>query len=164
MIHALRSTIAAIDPQLPLDQVRSMDDAIANVEAPRRFNTSLITAFAIGALIIAVMGIYAVIAFSVSLRNQEIAVRMALGAQRSRIARLVLSSGMKLALYGCFFGVLGSRALSRLVGVFLFGVSATDPRIYLTSILVILSMAFLGSVFPASRAAGTDPIEALRSM
>jgi putative ABC transport system permease protein len=164
MIHALRSTIAAIDPQLPLDQVRSMDDAIANVEAPRRFNTSLITAFAIGALIIAVMGIYAVIAFSVSLRNQEIAVRMALGAQRSRIARLVLSSGMKLALYGCFFGVLGSLALSRLVGVFLFGVSATDPRIYLTSILVILSMAFLGSVFPASRAAGTDPIEALRSM
>ncbi|HYL96645.1 MAG TPA: ABC transporter permease, partial [Terriglobales bacterium] len=89
MVQTLRSTIAEIDPLLALQQVQPLTDALSNVEAPRRFNTDLITAFALGALLLAITGIYAVVAFSVSLRAHEIAIRMALGAQRAGIARLV---------------------------------------------------------------------------
>jgi putative ABC transport system permease protein len=163
MIHVLRSTVAEIDPLLPLQRVQTMDDVISKVEAPRRFNTTLITSFAIGALLLALTGIYAVVAFSVSLRTQEIAIRMALGAQRATIARLVLISGVKMALLGCGFGVLGSLAVSRLVSSLLFHVSATNPLIYIGSVLAILLMALLASALPATRAASAHPIDTLRS-
>ena len=164
MIQTLRATIAEIDPLLALQQVQPMDEVISNVEAPRRFNTDLIAAFAVGALVLAITGIYAVVAFSVSLRAQEIAVRMAVGAQRGNIARLVLISSAKLALIGCGIGVLGSVAVSRLVSSFLFEVSATDPLIYLAGVLLMTVMALLASAVPAARAASADPVELLRSI
>jgi putative ABC transport system permease protein len=164
MKQVLRTAIAEIDPLLALQQVQSMDDAIRNIEAPRRFNTALITAFAVAALLLAITGVYAVVAFSVSLRNQEIAVRMALGAQRTGIAWLVLISGAKLALLGCGLGVLGSLAVSRLVSSFLFDVSATDPPVYMAAVLVMMLMALLASALPAVRAASAEPIDALRSI
>ncbi len=160
----LRASIADVDPLLALDQVQPMGDVISNVEAPRRFNTDLITAFASGALLLAITGIYAVVAFSVSLRTQEIAIRMALGAKRTGIARLVLISGARLALLGCGLGVLGSLAVSRLVSSFLFEVSATDPLIYVMGVLIMIVMALLASVLPATRAASADPVDALRSI
>jgi ABC-type antimicrobial peptide transport system permease subunit len=164
MIHTLRSTVAEIDPLLALEQVQPMTEAIANVEAPRRFNTDLISAFALSALLLALTGIYAVVAFSASLRTHEIAIRMALGAQRTGIARLVLSSGARLALLGCGLGVLGSLAVSRIVSSFLFDVSATDPIIYIAGVLIMMLMALLASALPAARAASADPIDALRSI
>jgi putative ABC transport system permease protein len=163
MIQTLRSSVAAVDPLLALQQVQPMNEVISNVEAPRRFNTDLITTFALGALLLAITGIYAVVAFSVSLRTQEIAIRMALGAPRTGIARLVLISGAKMALLGCALGVLASLGLSRLVSSFLFDVSATDPLIYTASVLFMMLMALLASALPATRAASTDPIDALRS-
>jgi ABC-type antimicrobial peptide transport system permease subunit len=105
-----------------------------------------------------------VVAFSVSLRTQEIAIRMALGAERQNIARLVLVSAVKMALFGCGFGVLASFAVSQLVSSFLFGVTATDPMIYSASVLVMLLVALLASALPAMRAASADPIQALRSI
>ncbi|HEY6935497.1 MAG TPA: ABC transporter permease [Terriglobales bacterium] len=164
MVQTLRSTIAQFDPLLALQQVQPLTDALSNVEAPRRFNTDLITAFALGALLLAITGIYAVVAFSVSLRRHEIAIRMALGAQRAGIARLVLTLGAKLAMVGCVFGVLGSLAASRLVSSFLFEVSATDPLIYIAGILVMILMALLASALPATRAASANPTDALRSI
>jgi ABC-type antimicrobial peptide transport system permease subunit len=149
---------------LALEQVQTMDEAIANVEAPRRFNTSLISAFALAALLLVVTGIYAVVAFSVSLRTQEIAIRMALGSQRSGIVRLVLTSGAKLALLGCTLGVLGSLAVSHLVTSFLFEVSATNPFIYVAAVLTMMLMALLASALPATRASSVDPLSALRSI
>ena len=140
-----------------------MDAVVSDLEAPRRFNTGLITSFALGALLLAVAGIYAVVAFSVSLRSQEIAIRMALGAQRGGIARLVVTSGAKLALLGCVIGLVGSYAVSRLVASFLFGVSPTDPLIYLAGALVMMGIALLASALPAKRAASADPIRALRA-
>src|SRR5207248_5928575 len=128
-------------------------DVISNVEAPRRFNTDLIITFAVGALVLAIIGIYAVVAFTVSQRSHEIAIRMALGAQRTGIARFVLISGAKLALLGCGFGVLGSLAASRLVSSFLFQVSATDPLIYIAGVLIMMFMALVASALPATRAA-----------
>ena len=163
MEQTLRSAVAEVDPLLPLQQVQPMGEVISNVEAPRRFNTGLITAFAGGALLLSITGIYAVVAFTVSLRSQEIAVRMALGAQRGEIARLVLFSAAKLALPGCGLGLLGSVAASRLVSSFLFDTSATDPLVLAGSGLVMLLMALLASALPASRAAAADPIHALRS-
>jgi putative ABC transport system permease protein len=164
MVQTLRAAIAEIDPLLALQQVRAMDDVISNVEAPRRFNTDLITAFALGALLLAITGIYAVVAFSVSLRAQEIAVRMALGSQRAGIVRLVLLSSAKLALLGCGIGVFGSVAVSRLVSSFLFEVSATDPVIYLAGFLIMMLLALLASALPALRAASADPVPALRAI
>jgi len=163
MTQTLRSTLAEIDPLLALHEMQPMDNVIAAVEAPRRFNTDLITAFAAGALLLALIGIYAVVAFSVSLRTREMAIRIALGSQRTGIARLVLASGAKLALLGCGLGVLGSLAASRLVSAFLFGVSATDPFIYTASVLIMMLVALLASALPAIRAASADPIEALKS-
>lgn len=164
MSQTLQGSVAEIDPLLALRDVRPMTDALSNVEAPRRFNTGLITAFAIGALLLAVIGIYAVVAFSVSLRTQEIAIRMALGAQRAGIARLVLISGARLALAGCVLGVLGSVAAARIVGSLLFQVSATDPLIYAAAVVIMIAMALLASALPAARAASQDPIVALRSI
>jgi len=164
MTQTLRSAIAEIDPLLALQQPQPMNDVLSNVEAPRRFNTGLITAFALGALLLAMTGIYAVVAFSVSLRTQEIAIRMALGAQRGGIARLVLVAGAKLGLLGCGFGVLGSLAASRLVRSFLFDVSATDPLVYIAAVLTMMLMALLASALPATRAASADPLPGLRSV
>ena len=156
--------MAGLDPLLALQQIQTMDQQLSSSEAPRRFNTDLITAFAVGALLLAVTGIYAVVAFSVSLRAQEIAVRMAVGAQRVNIARLVLTSSAKLALLGCGIGVVGSVAVSRMVSSFLFEVSATDPLIYLAGVLLMTAMALLASAVPAARAASVDPVELLRSI
>jgi putative ABC transport system permease protein len=161
--QTLRSTVAGVDPLLAIEQIQPMREVISNVEAPRRFNTYLISAFAVGALLLAITGIYAVVAFSVSLRTQEIAIRTALGAPRAGITRLVIISGAKLALLGCGLGVLGSLAASRLVSEFLFDVSATDPLIYGAGVLVMMVLALLASALPASRAAAADPIDALRS-
>jgi putative ABC transport system permease protein len=163
MTRTLRAVVAEIDPRLALDPIQPMDDIVANVEAQRRFNTDLISAFALGALLLAITGIYAVVAFSVSMRTQEIAIRMALGAQRVNIARLVLVSGVRLGVAGCGLGVLGSWGAARLVKSFLFGVSATDPLIYVISVLIILIMVLVASAVPAARAASSDPIDALRS-
>ena len=164
MVETLRSTVASVDPQLALNKVRPLTIAISASEAPRRFNTELIGVFALAALLLAVTGIYAVIAFSVSLRSQEIAIRMALGARRTRIARLVLVSGAKLAFWGCAFGVLGSIAVSRLVRSLLFDVSPTDPWIYAACVVLMLLLTLAASAMPAARAATADPVEALRSV
>ena len=112
---------------------------------------------------LAITGIYAVVAFSISIRRQEIAIRMALGAPRSRIASLVLADGAKLAIWGCGFGVIGAFALSRVVTSFLFAVSATDPLILGASVLLMIVIALFASAIPATRAASADPVEALRS-
>ena len=163
MTQTLRATVAEIDPLLALKQVQAMDEVVSNIEAPRRFNTDLITAFAMGALLLAITGIYAVVAFSVSLRAQEIAIRIALGAERAGIARLVLVSAAKLALAGCGLGLLGSLAISRLLGSFLFDVSATDPLVYVAASGIMLLMTLLASALPARRAASGDAMTALRS-
>ena len=129
MENELRATVRSIDPQLALDQVQTMEHAISDSEAPRRFNTTLISSFAAIAVLLAVLGIYSVIAFSVALRVQEMAIRMALGSQRVGIVRLVVASGVKLALAGCAIGLVGAWAASHLLQRFLFGVRGFDPMI-----------------------------------
>lgn len=161
--NALRATVRSLDPQLPLNQVETMEHAINDSEGPRRFNTLLISSFAGAAVLLAVLGIYSVIAFSVALRAQELAIRMALGSQRAGILRLVLASAAKLGAAGCVLGLGGALAASRLLGSMLFGVSALDPSVLILAALVLLLLALTASLLPARRAASIDPVQALRS-
>ena len=162
MENALRAAVRKIDPQLPLYQMQTMEHAISDSEAPRRFNTILISSFAIAAVLLSVLGIYAVIAFSVALREQEMAVRMALGCQRSGVILLILGSGVKLAAVGCVLGLFGALAASRLLRSFLFEVSPFDPGVLALSALAMLLLALAASALPARRASSTDPMLALR--
>jgi putative ABC transport system permease protein len=114
-------------------------------------------------VLLAVLGIYSIIAFSVASRVQEMAIRMALGSQRSEIMRLVLVSGVKLAIIGCAIGLGGAVASSHLVHSFLFGVSALDPIVLVSGIALVFLLTLAACLLPALRAASVDPIQALRS-
>jgi putative ABC transport system permease protein len=162
MENVLRSTVRAIDPQLPLTQVQTMEQAVSDSEAPRRFNTALITGFAFAAVLLAVLGIYSVIAFSVASRVQEMAIRMALGSQRAGIIRLILESGTKLAAIGCILGLAGAAGASTLLRSMLFGVSPFDPLVLTLAAVGVLLLALSASALPALRAASIDPMQALR--
>ena len=163
MANALRAAVRSIDPQLALDQVQSMERAVSDSEAPRRFNTALIAAFAIAAVFLAALGIYSVIAFSAALRAQEMAIRIALGSQRSGILGLVFRSAAKLAIAGCALGLLGAAAASHLLQSFLFGVSPFDPLVLALAGLFVLLLALVASLLPAQRAASINPVKALRA-
>jgi hypothetical protein len=162
MENVLRATVRAIDPLLPLTRVVTMEQAVSDSEAPRRFNTVLITSFAFAAVLLAVLGIYSVIAFSVASRVQEMAIRMALGSQRSAIIRLILESGIKLAAIGCVLGLAGAAAASTLLRSLLFGVSPFDPLVLAGAAVGVLLLALGASTLPAFRAASIDPMQALR--
>src|SRR6266849_4149939 len=151
--NVLRATVRSMDPQLPLSQVQTMEHAVSDSEAPRRFNTALISAFALAAVLLAALGIYSVIAFSADLRAQEMAIRMALGSQRAGILGLVFKSAVKLALGGCVLGLLGAAAVSRLLQSFLFGVSPFDPVVLTLAAVFVFLLALAASLLPARRAA-----------
>ena len=163
MENVLRTTVRDLDPQLPLDQLQTMEHAVSDSEAPRRFNTALISAFAAVAVLLAILGIYSVIAFSVAMRVQEMAIRIALGSQRGEILRLVLMAGAKLAVVGCVLGLAGAAAASKLLSTFLFGVSPYDPLVLSVSAVGILLLALAASALPARRAAHVDPNQVLRA-
>lgn len=163
MANALRTTVRSIDPQLPLTHVETMKHVVSDSEGPRRFNTALITSFALAAIVLAILGIYSVIAFSVALRSQEIAIRMALGSERAGIAGMVLASGGKLALIGCAIGMAGAAAISAFLRSFLFGVSPFDPLTLGAAAILVLLLALAASLLPARRAASIDPMRALRA-
>jgi predicted permease len=163
MANALRAAVRSIDPQLPLAQVQSMEHAVTDSEAPRRFNTAVISTFALAAVLLALLGIYSVIAFSATLRVQEMAIRMALGSQRSGILRLVFTSAAKLAAVGSAIGLLGSAAASRLLRSLLFDVSPFDPAVLVMAAVSVLLLALLASWLPAHRAASINPMTALRT-
>jgi predicted permease len=162
MENSLRATVRSIDPLLALTQVQTMEQAVSESEAPRRFNTVLISSFAFAAVLLAILGIYSIIAFSVASRVQEMAIRMALGSQRSAIMRLVLESGAKLAVVGCVLGLGGALAAAGLLRALLFSVSPYDPMVLTLSVIGILLLAVVASAFPALRAASINPMQALR--
>lgn len=163
MANVLRSAVREIDPLLPLTQVQSMEAAVSDSEAPRRFNTWLISAFAIAAVLLAALGIYSVIAFSAALRVQEMAIRMALGSQRSGILGLIFLSAAKLALAGCAIGLIVSAAASHLLDSLLFAVSPFDPLVLSVAALFVVALAVAASLLPAARTACIEPMKALRA-
>jgi len=160
---SLRAVVHSIDPQLPLTQIESMDRVVDEGQASRRFNATLVSAFAAAAVLLALLGIYSVIAFSAALRTQEMAIRLALGSQRSDVMRLILISGAKLGLAGCAIGAIGALFAAHLLRSMLFQVDPIDPAVIAFSAALILLLALGASILPARRAASIEPVEALRS-
>jgi hypothetical protein len=163
MAESLRAVVRSIDPQLPLTEVESMDRVVEEGQASRRFNTTLISAFAGAAVLLAVLGIYSVIAFSTALPTHEMAIRMALGSRRSRIVRLILVSGAKLGAVGCGIGTIAAIFATRLLRSFLFQVDPLDPVILVLAVVSIFLLALAACIIPARRAASIEPLEALRT-
>jgi predicted permease len=163
MADSLRAVVRSIDPQLPLTQVQSMDRVVAEGQAPHRFNAALISSFAAAAVLLAILGIYSVIAFSAALRMQEMAIRLALGSQRSNAMRLILVSGAKLGLAGCVIGAGLAFFATRLLRSMLFNVDPLDPTVLVLAAVSIFALALLASLVPARRAAAIEPMQALRT-
>lgn len=162
MIGGLRAAVHSIDPQLPLTQVRTMDQTVSASQAPRRFNAALISGFAAAAVLLAFLGIYSVIAFTAAMRTQEMAIRLALGSQRSGVLRLILFSGARLGLIGCGIGTVGAIFATRVMRSLLFEVSPFDPAVLAVAAVSIFLLALLASYIPAWRAASVEPMKALR--
>jgi ABC-type antimicrobial peptide transport system permease subunit len=152
-----------MDPTVPLYQVRTLEQVVAESTATQRFSMLLQTLFALLALSLAAVGLYGVLAFTVARRTSEIGVRMALGARRSDVRRMVVRQGMGIVAVALGLGVLGALAGGRLLASLLFGVSPADPVTYTTVVGVLLVVALVACWVPARRASGVDPAEALRA-
>jgi predicted permease len=163
MADSLRAVVHSIDPQLPLTHVQSMEQVVTEGQASRRFSTALISSFAAVAVLLALMGIYSVIAFSAALRTHELAIRLALGSQRASVMRLVLISGAKLGLAGCGIGAIGAVFATRLLRSMLFEVDPLDPAVIASAAVSIFVLALAASLVPARRAASIEPMQALRN-
>jgi putative ABC transport system permease protein len=162
LTSAVRSELARADASIPLTRVRVFEDYIARSLARPRFNATLLSIFAGVALLLTAIGIYGVMAYSVAQRRQEIGIRMALGAQRGHVLRLVVGGGMKLALLGLIIGLAAAFGLTRMLETLLFGVKAFDPLTLGSVIFLLASIAFLACWMPARRASGLNPLVALR--
>ncbi len=159
---AIRDTVRDIDPTLALSDIKTLEDMVGNSLAPRRFVVTLLGIFAGMALLMAVLGLYGVISYSVTQRTQEIGIRMALGAQRREVLRMVIGQGMQLAGIGAAIGLIASLSFNRVLTNQLFHVSAFDPLTFAVTALVLIAAALLASYIPAVRATRVDPMEALR--
>ena len=157
----VRREVQALDKDQPVYNVRTMDDVVANSLGTRRVSMQLFAVFAGAALLLAAVGIYGVLAYSVTQRTQEIGIRMALGAQKSDVLGLVIRQGMTLTVIGVVVGLVGAFALTRLIASLLFGVEATDPLTFVAIPLLLLFVALIACYLPARRAARLDPKIAL---
>ncbi len=162
LVPAIREEVLAIDPVLPIYDIRTMDERIAESVASRRFSMQLLGLFGGIGLILAILGIYGVISFSVDQKINEIGVRMAIGAQTRDILLMVFRQGMILILAGVILGLAGSLALTRVLSGFLFDVTPMDPATYAGVSVILVAVALLACYLPARRATRVDPMVALR--
>ncbi len=159
---AVREAVHAIDPDQPISNVMTMDENLSGVLVTERFSAILMSVLAAAGLLLAALGLYGVMAYSVSQRTAEIGLRVALGAQRADVLQLILGQGVRLTLLGVVIGLAVAWALTRLLVSLLFGVSATDPATFVSISLLLLSIALLACFLPARRALAVDPMVALR--
>jgi len=162
LVAAVRSKIAEVDPNLPITGIATMEQIVSTSVAQPRLIAQFVGLFAGSALLLAAIGIYGVMAYSVAARTQEMGIRMSLGAESVDILRLVIGQGMRLALLGAGIGVVGSLALTRLLASLLFGVRAADPFVFGAATLVLVICAFVACYLPARRATRVDPMIVLR--
>jgi putative ABC transport system permease protein len=162
IVSNLRQIARTLDPEVPLFQVRSMEEVLSTSVAPRRFNMLLLAAFAGLALLLASIGIYGVMSYSVSQYTHEIGIRMALGARAADVLQLIVRQGMGLVLMGLAIGVAGALALTRVMRSLLFEVKPWDPLTLASVSALLAAVAFAASYIPARRATRVDPMVALR--
>ena len=159
----LRQQVANLDPELPLSNVSTIQQAIDRSVVTTRLTNLLLTGFAATALLLALTGIYGVMSLNVANRRNEFGIRIALGAQRSNVLRLMLGQGLRLAVAGVALGLLGAIAFTRLLKGLLFGISASDPFTFAVIAVLLVGVALLACWIPARRATKVDPLEALRT-
>ncbi len=162
LITAIQNQVHTMDADVPMFNVKTMDDYISATVAAPRFNTTLLALFATVALVLTIVGLYGVMSYSVAQRTNEIGIRMALGAQTMDVLRLIVSQGFKLVLVGLVIGLAGAFALTRVLSSLLFGVTAKDPLTFVTVPLMLALVALLACYLPARRATKLDPLVALR--
>jgi putative ABC transport system permease protein len=162
MVRAARNVIHGLDASMPIANVRTMDDVIQTAQSQPRFLTLLLGLFSGLALILAVVGIYGVMAYAVTQRTNEIGIRMALGAQRRDVLGLVLGQGMRLAFAGMAVGIVLAFVLTRLMSSMLFDIAPTDPATFVGVVIVLAAAAAAACYIPARRATRVDPLVALR--
>ena len=162
LVPTIQREVAAMDPNLPVYHVRSMAEVMGDSLERRRLALILLGSFAGLALLLASIGIYGVIAYSVVRRVREIGVRVALGAQPSDVMRLLVGQGLLLLLSGIVLGLVGALALTRSLASFLYGIKATDPVTFACGALLLAGVGLLASYVPARRAMKVDPMIALR--
>ena len=162
LADAVRKTVWEVDQDQPVSNVNTMEGVLSESIARQRFTTLLLGVFAGVALVLAAVGIYGVMSYSMAQRTREIGIRMALGAQQRDVLKLAVGQGLKLVALGVGLGLLGALALTRLMSSLLFNVSATDPATLVVISLVLIAVALLASYIPARRAAKVDPLIALR--
>src|SRR5215203_162680 len=163
LVVAVRELVREVDPEQPISNVRTMDDVLAGETASRRAQLQVLGVLAAVALLLASIGIYGLLAYTVAQRSQEIGVRLALGADPSRVGRMIFADGMRLALFGIVPGVLVAYAAARGMSTLLFGVSPRDPATFVAAVGVALLMTLAGSLVPALRAVRVTPMSVLRS-
>jgi putative ABC transport system permease protein len=159
---ALRATLRDLAPDMPLLEIRPMQDIVAESMSPQRFNMFLLAAFAVLALLLAAVGIYSVLAYSVRQRSREIGLRVALGARVGDVLRRVVVDGMKPTLLGIAIGIGASLMLARLLSTLVYGVHAADAATFAAVSLLLVAVGLLASVLPAWRATRVDPLSVLR--
>ncbi|HZH40929.1 MAG TPA: FtsX-like permease family protein, partial [Gemmatimonadales bacterium] len=163
MLPSIKHELAAIDPQFAFYAPRTMEELLSASLEQRRFALELLVGFATAAMLLAGLGLYGVIAYSVAQRTQEIGVRMALGAERGSVLGLVIKDGLGLTAAGLGVGLVAAAMLSQVLRSQLYGVGTLDPVAYLGVVVVFALVALAASYIPARRAAGVDPIIALRT-
>ena len=162
LIAAVRQQVKAIDPDQPIYSVRTMDDIRSESVAPERLNLTLLSIFAGLALVLAVVGIYGVMSYTVTQRTHEIGIRMAIGAQPRDVFRMVIGQGMMLAFVGVVCGLIGAFGLTRLMASMLFGVEPTDPVTFAAIAVLLTGVALVACYVPGRRATKVDPVVSLR--
>jgi ABC-type antimicrobial peptide transport system permease subunit len=163
LLPAVREIVRAADPEQPIADVRSLEDVVAGETSTRRAQIRVLAALAGIALLLAGVGIYGLLAYTVSQRSREIGVRLALGAEPRTVARMIVSQGMKLALVGLVPGIAVAYAAARAMRALLFGIGPGDPTTILGAVAVVLVMTFAGALVPALRAVRVNPMLVLRS-
>jgi putative ABC transport system permease protein len=158
-----RTAVASVDPGLPLSELRPMTEVVSQASGQSRFTTLVMSFFAIVAFLLAGLGLYGTLAFSVERRVREIGVRVALGASSGEVFRLIMGGSMRLALMGVLFGIPAALALTKLMSGVLSDVATTDPVTYVAVVAMLGVVAFLASYLPAQRATRIDPLVALRA-
>jgi putative ABC transport system permease protein len=162
LVAPTKAAVHRIDPDLPVYEIETIEDVISASIAPRRFAMALLAVFAGLALVLAAIGLYGVIAYTVSRRTREIGVRVAMGAQRNDVFSLVVRQGLGMSLLGCLLGIGGAFALTELLSGLLYGVTSRDPVTFLVASLVLMLVSFVACAVPALSATRVDPIRALR--
>jgi putative ABC transport system permease protein len=163
LLSAVREVVRAADPQQPISDVRTMEDVLAGETEPRRGQLQVLALLTVVAVLLAGVGIYGLLAYTVSQRAQEIGVRLALGAEPARVGRMIFADGMRLAVIGIVPGVFGAYATARGMSALLFGIAPGDPATFATAVGVALVMTFAGSVVPAIRAVRVTPMSVLKA-